>query len=212
MAFVKHQPFQTHAAVERYRPRDFPGLLAALDDEDPATRHWAAYDLAVFAESGEALVRRLQHEASPAVRKAILLALSHLADPSTLPGLVECLRGSDALRHQVIDAIRALPDEAGPLLCGLLNDPDPDVRIFAIGVLESLRHPNIEAWLIDVISRDPHAPVCAAALDLLGAIGSPASHPALARVKDRFPRDLCICFIADLALERMNPHAGGCTR
>jgi HEAT repeat protein len=211
MAFVKYHPFQTSAVVERHRPRDFPGLLAALDDEDPIARHWAAYSLAVFAESGEALVRRLQCETIPAVQEAILMALSHLADPATLTGLVECLRSNDALRHQVTETMRALPDKVAPLICGLLNAPDPDVRIFAIGVLESLRHPDIEAWLIDVITRDPHAPVCAAALDLLGEIGSPASHRALARVKARFPSDLCICFIADLALERMAPHTRGCT-
>lgn len=208
MAFVKHQPFQTVAAVERHRPRDFPGLLAALDDEDPTVRRWAACDLAVFAESGEALVAQLKREASPAVREAILMALSRLADPATLAGMVECLRGNGALCHQMIDAMRALPDEVAPLISGLLNDPDPDVRIFAIGVLESLRHPNTEAWLVDVITRDPHAPVCAAALDLLGEIGSPASQHALARMKTRFPDDLCICFVVDLALERIAANRG----
>jgi hypothetical protein len=63
------------------------------------------------------------------------------------------------------------------------------VRIFAVNILESLRHPQVEEWLIEVIEGDPHLNVCGTAVDLLGETGSPgASMAALATLKRAISR------------------------
>jgi HEAT repeat protein len=85
----------------------------------------------------------------------------------------------------------------------LLQDPDPDVRIFAVDVLESLRHPRVEEWLIEVISEDPHVNVCATAVDLLGEVGSEQAKAALISLKQRFAGEPYIQFASDLALKRI---------
>ncbi|MGS0757735.1 HEAT repeat domain-containing protein, partial [Roseateles sp. GG27B] len=79
-------------------------------------------------------------------------------------------------------------------------DADSDVRIFAVNVLESLRHPDVESWLIDVIQRDPHVNVCATAVDLLSEVGTSAAVGALDALKVRFPDEPYIKFAANLAL------------
>ena len=86
---------------------------------------------------------------------------------------------------------------------GLLNDTNPDVRIFAVNILESLRHPEVESWLITVIDNDPQLNVCATAVDLLGEVGSDAAREPLLRLKARYADEPYIQFATDLALKRI---------
>jgi HEAT repeat protein len=121
-----------------------------------------------------------------------------------LGGLVECLRSEDAaLRNEVIEAMKLLPGEVAPIMQSLLADLDPDVRIFAVNILESLRHADVESWLIQVIENDPEVNVCAAAVDLLSEVASANAIEALVRLKLRFPKEPYIQFAAELALQRI---------
>jgi HEAT repeat protein len=211
MAFIKKSP-ESHGALEdrRAAPRDFDGLIRELDDADPAARRWAARDLSGHANATAALLTRLQQENEVSVREVILTALMRIADPAAINGLVVCLRSEDAnLRNEAIEAMKSLPVEVAPIMRGLLVDRDPDVRIFAINILESLRHPDVEAWLIEVIDKDPLVNVCGTAVDLLSEVGSSASQAALERLKARFPSEPYIQFAATLALKRIAPVPDG---
>jgi len=204
MAFVKKNGSEPVAVEERLHGRDYPGLLAQLGDPDPAARRWAARDLRDFPEAACALVERLKVEPEGSVREVILTTLSRLGDPAAIAGLVDCLRSDDAaVRNEVVEAMKQLPDEVAPIIRQLLSDPDSDVRIFTVNILESLRHPGVEAWLIEVIENDPHLNVCATAVDLLGEVGSAAAREPLSRLKARFGDDPYIQFAADLALKRI---------
>ncbi|MTW21418.1 HEAT repeat domain-containing protein [Allochromatium palmeri] len=190
---------------ERRLPRDLPGLLDALADPDPMARRWAARDLAPYPEASHALVERLSIETEPSVTEVILTSLTLIGDEVAVAGLTECLRSEDAmLRNSAIEAMKQLPDEVAPWMGRLLEDPDPDVRIFAVDVLESLRHPKVEDWLIRVITQDAHINVCATAVDLLGEVGSERAKPALFALKQRFAEEPYIQFAADLALKRID--------
>jgi hypothetical protein len=105
--------------------------------------------------------------------------------------------------------MKTLPVEVAPIMRGLLADQDPDVRIFAINILESLRHPDVEAWLIEVIEREPMVNVCGTAADLLSEVGSGASRDALERLKARFATEPYIQFATALALKRLVPVSDG---
>lgn len=205
MPIVKQHNPQTVNTDERQSPRDFAGLIAELENANPTARRWAARDLAEFPESAEALVEHFKGEDDPSVRDAILATLARLGDSAAVAGLVECLRSEDAaVRNEVIDAMKQLPEEVAPIMGDLLVDVDPDVRIFAVNILESLCHPQVEAWLISIIEKDPHVNVCAAALDLLGEVGTSASRSALEQLKLRFSDEPYICFAANLALKRID--------
>jgi len=189
---------------ERKRQRDCASLLLQLDDENPSERRWAAKDLAGCPDVSDALVERLRREEDVSVREIILTSLTQRGDERAVAGLVECLRSEDAsLRNEAIEAMKLLPGEVAPIMGGLLRDADPDVRIFAVNVLESLRHERVETWLKEVIEHDPHVNVCATALDLLSEVGTHRSQAALEALKTRFPDEPYIRFAADLALKRI---------
>ena len=204
MAIVKQQKTQIIDCDERQRPRDFAGLAYSLEFYQPTARRWAALDLVDFPESSPLLVARLKQEQDDYVRNAILTSLTLLHDSVAIAGLIECLRSEDvALRNEVIETLKHLPDQIAPIMDELLHDADPDVRIFAVNILESLRHEHVEAWLIKVIEQDQHLNVCSVAVDLLSEVGTSASASALQQLKARFVNEPYICFAADLALQRI---------
>jgi HEAT repeat protein len=118
--------------------------------------------------------------------------------------LVKCMRSEDAvLRNEAIEAMKLLPQAVAPIMPSLLTDADSDMRISAVNILESLKHPDVERWLCEVIERDPHVNVCATAVDLLGEVGSAAALPSLLQLKARFADQAYIAFAADLAIKRI---------
>lgn len=204
MAFVKQHTPQTLTEDERKSTRDFHGLCKELHNEHPNARRWAVRDLVHFPNVSEVFVEHLKIENDASVRTAILSALAQVGDNIAIDGLVYCLRSEDAsLRNEAIEVLKAIPDEIGPIINGLLSDSDPDVRIFTINILESLRHSYVEKWLISVIEQDEQVNVCATAVDLLSEVGTELSVKSLINLKQRFADEPYMCFSIDLALKRI---------
>ncbi len=204
MGFIKKSTAIVTDDDAQKQASDLAGLIALLADDDPQNRRWAARDLLAHPQATAALVARLMREDDLSVRDVILTSLTRLGGEVAVAGLVDCLRSEDAqMRNEAIEAMKALPDDVAPLMGGLLADADPDVRIMGVNILESLRHPKVEDWLIYVIDHDPVINVCATAVDLLGEVGSPAARDALLRLKQRFPEETYIQFASDLALKRI---------
>jgi HEAT repeat protein len=205
MAFIKKLNTESVIHEDRQHPRNCPGLLAGLEALSARERRWAARDLVHCPDVASALIDRLKREDDLSVRAVILTTLTRLGNATAVAGLVDCLRSENAaLRNEAIEAMKALPNEVGPIMQGLLGDTDPDVRIFAVNILESLRHPDVEHWLIDVIDTEPHVNVCATALDLLSEIGTDQALASLDRLKNRFADEPYIHFAAELALRRIH--------
>jgi HEAT repeat protein len=205
MALIKTHTAHPVSNDERKASRDCLSLVARLEDPNPTARRWAARDLTDCPGVSSALINRLAREDDVSVREVILTTLTALGDETAVAGLVGCLGSENvSLRNEAIEAMKQLPDEVAPIMRGLLADANPDVRIFAVNILESLRHPEVEAWLIGVIENDPHLNVCATAVDLLGEVGSAAAREPLLRLKTRYVAEPYIQFAADLALQRIN--------
>jgi hypothetical protein len=204
MALVR-APQNLNESREETRERE--ELLLDLQDADPAKRRWAARGLLECEDISTFLVAQMQRETDLSVREVILTSLTRIGDKTAVAGLAECLRSEDAaLRNEAIEAMQSLPDAVAPLMRGLLKDDDADVRIFAVNILESLRHTEVETWLIEVIETDMHVNVCAAAVDLLAELGTTAARAALIEVKARFQQEPYIQFAADLSLRRIDAH------
>jgi HEAT repeat protein len=204
MGLVKQKVVQLAERAELKPEPDCSELATALESTDAAGRRQAAREMARCPGAGTALVSRLKREADGAVREIILNTLVSLNDPTAVSGLVDCLRSEDAaLRNETIEAFKHLGNKVDPILHSLLSDPDPDVRIFVVNILDSSRHAEAESWLIKVIEDDPHVNVCATAVDLLCGVGTEAAIDALLRLKARFAFEDYIQFASDLALKRI---------
>lgn len=188
---------------------DLDMLKAGLSSEDSELRRMAARDLMFFPDAVEALGQRLDVENNPGVLDSILNSLAFLGSPMAVEMILPCLRSSDVFkRNQAIEVLKTLPDVLAPFIEDLLQDPDPDVRIFTVNVLESLRHPKVVGWLTDVIQNDPHINVCATALDLLVEVGDESCLSALDEAGVRFQNEPYLVFMIQMAIERVAEHKG----
>jgi HEAT repeat protein len=204
MAFVKRKAIEVARTTTPRQESDRAELAVCLEDTDPQKRRQAAREMLCCPDADGALISRLKREQDAAVREVILTTLVRRGDPATADGLAECLRSdSAALRNEAIEAIGLLSGDVSVTLRSLLADLDPDVRIFAINILDSRRQPDVESWLIEIIEQDAHLNVCATAVDLLCEAGTGASLAPLAQLKARFSSDDFIQFAANRAIKRI---------
>ncbi len=200
MALVKKKAQKQAAVVVK----DYATLLDDLADDVPAVRRRAALDLGAVAAAAEPLCARLTVESDKAVREAMVTSLIRIGNEQAVQGLLPLLRSEDAgLRNDVIEALQQMPGSVGPFMEAMLTDADTDVRIFAVNILEALRHADSRRWLEEVIARDPHINVCATAVDLLAEVGTPESLPTLQTLLERFGREPYIRFAVDTAVSRI---------
>jgi HEAT repeat protein len=192
------------ATSEPQRGMSLSECEARFSDGDAEVRSQAARELAVCDSGARVLLSRLEQEQSTLVRESIFTSLTQLGDSRAVAGMVELLRSEDAeLRNGAIEALKLLPESVAEFIPGLLADIDPDVRILTISILESLRHPLVEEWLIEVIEEDQHLNVCGAALDLLAEVGTERSVGPIRGLRERFKDAPYMQFTADLVLKRI---------
>ena len=191
--------------TERTAPvLDLQQLAAQLDHADSARRRDAARVLAGCPGCSELLLRRLDVESEASVSEALIGALAQQADELAVQALLDCLRSEEvALRNDAIEARKIAGRQHPQLIREALTDSDSDVRILAIGILESLRHPDIEHWLIDLLEQEMHINVCACAIDLLCELGTERCLDVLDECRRRFVSEDYLCFTIELALARL---------
>ena len=201
MGLVKGTTITSPAKPKR---KNCKGLKAGLDSPDAAIRRHSAQEILHCPDAVSALAARLKREKDPAVREAILASMGQIDDSEVVHELVECLRSDDAaLCNEAIETLKQLTTDVSSALRALLADPDPDLRIFAVNILESRCDPNVERLLIEVIERDTNVNVCATSIDLLCEVGTKAAIDPILRLKGRFASEAYIQFAVDLALKRI---------
>lgn len=183
---------------------DLAGLKAALAAPEAGERRRAARELGAFPEAGPLLCAHLAGEPAASVRAVILTTLIRLKSPAVVEGLLPLLRSEDsALRNAAIEALQEMPMEVEPHVADLLADPDSDVRILAVNMLSLLPHPKAPDWLAEVVAREAHINVCAAAVDGLAEIGNERAIAPLQALAARFPEVPFIRFAAAAAIRRI---------
>jgi len=202
MPLIRHEP-----AVLADRPRasdDLAALSAGLSALAPAERRAAAHALGAWAQSAPALLGALDKETEQSVRSALLGALARVGSEEAVAGLADCLRSEDAwLRNAAIEELRAMPEQVAGVIAHLLADWDRDVRILAVGILDTLRHERVEEWLLQLIDADADVNVCGAALDVLAEVATARAEAPVAALLERFADEPYIAFTGKLVLGRL---------
>lgn len=182
-------------------------LLALRSAPTEAARREAALDLAAVPEAPEvirALGAALGTEPAPRVRQAIVSALAGIGTDAAAAVLADLLGSEDtALRNDAIEALRQFGPAAGPSIERLLASPVPDVRIFAVSVLEGLRHPSVPMWLYAVLDQESEVNVGLAAVEALAQVGDACATAPLRAFAQRFPAEPFVAMAVDLACRRL---------
>ncbi|QBP75628.1 HEAT repeat domain-containing protein [Herbaspirillum huttiense] len=178
--------------------------LASLQAADPALRRSAAQTLAGQPEAVPVILDALERESSLAVRTALLDSLAATPGDEAVQALAGCLRSEDAwLRNAAIDLLRGMPEQVAPVIAHMLIDPETDIRILAVGILDTLRHARVEDWLLQLIDAETDVNVCGAALEVLTTIGTPAAIGPVTTLMRRFADEPYITFAGRLLLNRL---------
>ena len=169
-----------------------------------AERRAAARALGEQPGNSTLLLQQLNEECDSSVIEALITALALQADEPAVLALLDCLRSEDAmLRNEAVVALKSAGRQHPQLLLSALHDSDPDVRILTVNILESLQLPQVESWLIELISHDSQINVCACAIDLLCEVASEQALPALLQCRERFAGEDYLVFAIDIALRRL---------
>jgi hypothetical protein len=182
-----------------------PPAAAASLTEGSSDQRWAAARSAADRPDGVALLSgALATESDPRVREAIFTSLARIATAESAAAVVPYLRSDDAsLRTGAIDALRAMPGAAAPLLPALLADPDADVRLLSCELARGLPDDEANCLLCQLLEVESEKNVCAAAVEVLAEIGRPEALPSLTRCATRFDGDPFMAFSIKVAIERI---------
>ncbi len=180
-----------------------------LDSSDAQSRWTAARALAGHAEAVPELAAALGRETVPRVREAIITALMRIGDTASVEAILPFLRSHDAgLRASAIEALQVLPEAIAPFLARLFADPDSDVRLLATELTRNMKALAATRLLCELIEREQHPNVCAAAIDVLTEVGTPEAIPALEKCAARFPETPFLPFAVSVAIARISGAKG----
>jgi HEAT repeat protein len=178
--------------------------VAALRSADAESRWRAARGLADSAQAVPVLADALAGETVPRVREAIMTALVRIGDEASVQVLLPHLRSQDAgQRAAAIEALQALPAAIAPFMAALLGDDDSDVRLLATELARNMPAPEATRLLSELIEREPHPNVCAAAVDVLAEVGTCDAVPALRGCAQRFAASAFLPFAVSVAIARI---------
>jgi HEAT repeat protein len=143
------------------------------------------------------------------VQEAIMTALMRVGDQASVAALLPYLRSPDAGRRgAAIEALQALPEATAPFMAALFADPDTDVRILSIEVVRGMPAANATRLLCDLLEREQHPNVCAAAVDVLAEIGTREALPTLQACARRFAETPFLPFALSIAIARISDAEG----
>jgi HEAT repeat protein len=178
-------------------------LSADLESADDDVRR-AAVRLATRLGEAEVLARHLEDERDAGLREAILTSLVRIGGVKAARPLIQMLSTEDALlRSAVIETLQSMGEAVVPEIERLLDDENPDLRIYAVNIIHSMRSTRAPDIALGVIATDPHVNVCAAAVDILAEVGRPEMADELRAVANRFPDQQFLAFAVRAAIKRI---------
>ena len=180
-----------------------------LDSPDAESRWAGARGLAGQADAVPALAAALARESVPRVREAIMTALMRTGDAASIESILPYLRSQDAgLRAAAIEALQAMPSAVAPFIAPLFSDTDSDVRLLATELARNIKASEATPLLCDLIEREQHPNVCAAAIDVLTEVGTPEALSALEKCAVRFAATPFLPFAISMAIARISGAEG----
>lgn len=200
MPLIRKEP------VARQKPNqgDPQQAIVALRSGTAQERWDAARSLAAQPAAVQVLGEALLNENDRRMREVIFTSLARLASAEAAEVVIPHLRSDDSgLRTGALDALRGMMAAVQPHLPALLADLDPDIRILCCDLVRELPAADATDLLCTVLERESEPNVCAAAVEVLAEIGTPAALPAMEKCGTRFSDQIFLTFAIKIAAERI---------
>ncbi|AMN40457.1 HEAT repeat domain-containing protein [Rhodoplanes sp. Z2-YC6860] len=179
--------------------------IAALSSPDAEMRWGAARALGGVAAAVPVLAAALDGEQNPRVREAIMTALMRIGDEASVRTLLPYLRSQDARqRSAAIETLQALPGAVEPFVAALLGDADTDVRLLATELARNMPPKHATLVLCDLLKKESHPNVCAAAVEVLAEVGTRDALPTLKACAERFANVPFLPFAIEATIARIS--------
>jgi HEAT repeat protein len=190
--------------------KDASSILGNLVSGGVDERWAAARAAADLPGAVTALAAALRNESDARVREAIFTSLARIGTPESADLLISFLRSDSAnLRAGALDSLHIMMAGMPELLPRLLGDRDADIRILSCELARTLPGPEATTLLCTLLSGEPEANVCAAAIDVLSEVGNPAALPVLAACAEKFRDSPFLGFAIKTATERIHSQLPG---
>jgi HEAT repeat protein len=198
MGLVKHRQVTPVVLATSTPP------LERLSDPTPDVRRVAARELAGAPGGLAALCARVPVEPDRGVLDLLLTLLVERQSPAVVVGLLPALSSDDArVRGAVAEALEQMPSALETQIGALLEHADPDIRLQGVVALQHAPFPSAPRLIREVLAREQHLNLCAAALEGLAALGEEADLPLVEAVRARFPGDPFLDFAATVCATRL---------
>ena len=196
-------------STEDHTDANIVSHVTALRSPDADVRWRAARALGGMANAVPVLSAALDAEQAPRVREAIMTALVRVGDKASVLALLPNLRSQDAgQRAAAIEALQALPGAILPFMSALLGDDDRDVRILATELARNMPAKDATRILCEMLEKEPHPNVCAAAIEVLAEVGTREALPALRACAERFSSTPFLPFAVSTTIARISSTEG----
>ena len=107
------------------------------------------------------------------------------------------------LRNAAITFLQQYGKEAEEFFKKLMEDEDPDIRIFAINILGDVKFEDSVDLLRYFIMKETHINALMTAIDYLGEVGDESDIPMLEALKAQYKDEPYVTFGIDMAIERI---------
>ena len=148
--------------------KDYPGLVAVLDSDDPGSRADAAQALAVLGVPAIPDILRALEKAQPASRTRMAGSLVSVGAPSIPLLLALILRASPGLQASIAHAIAAAENSMAEMLLPALHHEQPAIRRATVIALQGMGRKAIPP--LSGMLRDSNLPVRREAANVLATM------------------------------------------
>lgn len=184
---------------KRETPRTTEQLVSDLNSNDGDVRRWAIRDLSGQKVACDEFLRRLPFEDDPTVIEALFSALEQDMSGRYASQVLSLLKSENVqLRNGAIELMQQNPDVFAANVTLLMQDKDPDTRIFCVDIIGAVAHIEAVNWLHQFALNDDNENVVGTALDKLAEIADVSTLDILQTVESRFPRHSYIQFVISL--------------
>lgn len=184
--------------------RTYEQLIRDLSSSDIEVRRWAIRDLGASDTADEVFIERLHKETDVTIIEALFSALDKMFSSKTASEMLDLLKSENVqVRNGAIELFQLNPVEFASQIDNIIDDSDPDVRIFCVDIIGAVAHKEATNWLHKIALTDTNINVVGTALDKLTEVGDGTTLEVLPLVAERHAGNSYIEFVINILYQQL---------